>query len=70
MKFKSSALFFLICFQFCFMNPAIAQDFVHPGVFNRESDFARMRQKIAKMEEPWFSAWNNLLNSPEASLNW
>lgn len=47
-----------------------AQDFVHPGIFNRESDFARMRQKIAEKAEPWLTAWNNLLASPEAQLTW
>ncbi len=70
MKFKHSAQFLLIFFQFCFTSHVLAQAFVHPGVFNCESDFARMREKIANKEEPWLSAWNNLLNSPEASLNW
>jgi hypothetical protein len=49
---------------------SMAQEFVHPGVFNRESDYARMRQKIAEKAEPWYTAWNNLLASAEAQLGW
>ena len=48
----------------------VAQTFEHPGVFNREGDFARMRQKIAEKAEPWYTTWNNLLASPEAQLSW
>ncbi len=70
MKFKRFALYLLICFQALSISPTFAQDFVHPGIFNRESDFARMRQKIAEKAEPWFSAWNNMLASPEAQLSW
>lgn len=47
-----------------------AQDFVHPGILHKESDFARMRQKIAEKAEPWYSTWNNLLSTPEAGLGW
>jgi hypothetical protein len=52
-----------------FMSVA-GQKFLHPGVLHKESDFARMREKVAKEEEPWYSAWKNLLNSVEAGLNW
>ena len=48
----------------------MSQTFEHPGVFNREDDFARMRQKIAEKAEPWYSTWNNLLSSPEAQVGW
>lgn len=47
-----------------------AQDFSHPGIFNTEADYARIRQKIAEKQEPWYTAWNNLLVAPEAQLNW
>jgi hypothetical protein len=29
-----------------------------------------MREKVAKEEEPWFTAWENLQTTPESSLNW
>jgi len=47
-----------------------AQNFVHPGVLHREADLARMRQKVTEKAEPWFTAWTNLKNSPEAQLTW
>jgi hypothetical protein len=47
-----------------------SQDFEHPGILHNESDFARMRQKVAEKAEPWYTTWNNLLASPEASLSW
>ncbi len=58
---------------FCFVLqvlPIQAQIFEHPGVLNREADFARMREKVAKQQEPWITAWNNLLAAPEAQLDW
>lgn len=59
-----------ICLQFCVAGALMAQDFVHPGILHKESDFARMRQKVAEKAEPWYTAWNNLLASPEAGLGW
>ena len=47
-----------------------AQHFVHPGILHKEADLARMRQKVAERAEPWYTAWNNLRNSPEAQLSW
>lgn len=47
-----------------------SQNFIHPGILHKEDDLARMRQKIAEKAEPWFTAWNNLRNSPEAQLSW
>jgi hypothetical protein len=47
-----------------------AQDFEHPGIFNKECDYARMRQKVAEKAEPWYTTWTHLLASPEAQLSW
>ncbi|HEY6913617.1 MAG TPA: alginate lyase family protein, partial [Paludibacter sp.] len=60
----------LICLHFCVAGALTAQTFEHPGIFNRESDFARMRQKIAEKAEPWYTTWLNLLASPEAQIGW
>ncbi|MFT3751751.1 MAG: alginate lyase family protein [Paludibacter sp.] len=62
----------IILSLFCFsiLNGVVSQVFEHPGIFNRECDFARMRQKIAEKAEPWYSTWNNLLASPEAQVGW
>jgi hypothetical protein len=70
MKLKRNTLLVLACLQLCLTSQLFAQEFVHPGIFNRESDFARMRQKIAEKAEPWYTAWNNMLASPEAQLTW
>lgn len=70
MKFKNYALISVAFFHLFLTNTMQAQDFVHPGIFNRESDYARMRQKVAEKAEPWYSAWKNLLASPEAQLSW
>ena len=60
----------LIFFLFSSVAILQAQTFEHPGIFNREDDFARMRQKIAEKTEPWYTTWNNLLASPEAQIGW
>jgi len=60
----------LLLSLFCTAGILRAQTFEHPGVFNREDDFARMRQKIAEKAEPWYTTWNHLLASPEAQTSW
>lgn len=68
---KTTRLFsILICLQFYVAGALMAQDFVHPGILHKESDFARMRQKVAEKAEPWYTTWNSLLATPEASLGW
>jgi len=66
----SKLLSILILSIFCTVGILEAQTFEHPGIFNRESDFARMRQKIAEKAEPWYTTWLNLLASPEAQIGW
>lgn len=65
---KKSLLLFLICM--IMVEGIKSQVFEHPGIFNRECDFARMRQKIAEKAEPWYTTWLHLLASPEAQLSW
>lgn len=60
----------IVILFFIYIATSVAQIFEHPGIFNREDDFARMRQKIAEKAEPWYSTWNNLLSSPEAQIGW
>lgn len=66
---KTQDLLLVLFFLTASINLA-AQDFVHPGILHKESDLARMREKIAQKAEPWFTAWNNLKSSSEAQLNW
>lgn len=47
---------------------AIARTFVHPGLLHTETDFTRMRDKIAKGEQPWLDAWTALTKSGRAQL--
>lgn len=45
-----------------------SRTFKHPGLLHTEADFARMRDKIAKGEQPWVSAWDALQRSGRAQL--
>ncbi len=69
-KLYYGLIIMLATFQVFNQSFVFAQEFVHPGVFNTEADYARMRQKIAEKAEPWWTAWTNLLAAPEAQLNW
>lgn len=66
---KTHFLFFVLLLTTAGMQVK-AQDFTHPGVLHKESDLARMREKIAQKAEPWYTAWNNLRASSEAQLGW
>lgn len=64
-KMKSTALALsFVC------GTVAAQNFIHPGILHKESDFARMREKVARHEQPYYQAYQNLLASPEAQLSW
>jgi hypothetical protein len=62
-------LTFLFLFLFGFALNAFAA-FVHPGGLHIQADYNRMAAKVAAGQEPWLSAWNNLLLAPEAQLTW
>ena len=47
---------------------AAARSFVHPGLMHTESDFARMRAKIAAGAQPWAGGWNALTSSSRAQI--
>ena len=47
---------------------ATARTFIHPGLLHTEADFTRMRDKIAKGEQPWVTAWDALTKSGRAQL--
>lgn len=46
----------------------VNRTFEHPSLLHKETDFERMRSKIAAGEEPWTSTWNTLLNYEDTSL--
>ncbi|RYX86397.1 hypothetical protein EON83_01635 [bacterium] len=50
--------------------PPQTKAFVHPGLLHTESDFARMRAKVAAKQQPWLDGWNRLLANPHAQLSW
>lgn len=56
--------------QFGIISIVNAQNFIHPGILHKESDFERMRQKVTERAEPWYTAYQNLLKSSEAQLSW
>ncbi len=49
---------------------AMAEPFVHPGALHTQTDFDRMKIKVAQSVSPWIDGWNILVNNPHASLNW
>ena len=44
--------------------------FLHPGAMHTESDFARMRNKVAAGAQPWLSGWAMLTNNSHAQLSY
>jgi len=44
--------------------------FIHPGILHNRSELDFVRTKVAAREEPWFSAWQTLQQSPRAKLSW
>ncbi|TWT91217.1 alginate lyase family protein [Neorhodopirellula pilleata] len=51
---------------------AIADEpaFVHPGIAHTRAGIQRIKSKLDSLEEPWTSEWNQLKQSPDASLDW
>jgi hypothetical protein len=44
--------------------------FAHPGGLHTESDFARMRTKVAAGAQPWLSGWSMLTSNSHAQLTY
>ncbi|HSC36871.1 MAG TPA: alginate lyase family protein, partial [Chitinophagaceae bacterium] len=44
-----------------------AQTFIHPGAMHKQTDFNRMKAKVAAGAEPWLSGWNALLANTHSS---
>ncbi|MDP0492394.1 MAG: alginate lyase family protein [Verrucomicrobiota bacterium JB023] len=49
---------------------ALEKPFVHPGLLHTEDELDFIRAKLAQQEEPWQSAWQNMQESPDASLSY
>jgi hypothetical protein len=45
-----------------------ARPFVHPGMLQSRADLEFMKERVAAGEEPWKSAWDNLLRQRYSSL--
>ncbi|OIN61056.1 hypothetical protein BLX24_02995 [Arsenicibacter rosenii] len=45
-----------------------AQSFVHPGLLHKESDFDRMKSKVAANAQPWKAGWDVLVANANSSL--
>lgn len=58
-----------IIFLSCLTTIGYSQ-FAHPGMLHSKADLEFIRQKVANGEEPWKSEFEELKNSPSASLSW
>lgn len=66
---KVRNLFLFLTFWGCALC-ASAQGFIHPGILHTQADFDRVKEKLAAKEEPWTSAFEQLMTSPHVDLNW
>ncbi|MGJ3701245.1 LamG-like jellyroll fold domain-containing protein [Variovorax sp. AFSI2.2] len=51
------------------VDKSVPRTFAHPGLLHTESDFQRMRDKLAVRAQPWTDGWNALLRSGRAQLS-
>lgn len=50
-------------------DPVVAnREFKHPGILSTESDFERMREKVALKAEPWLTGWDALIGDSYSQL--
>ena len=61
---KATALLFSAMTICCYSN---AQTFIHPGAMHKQSDFDRMKVKVAASAQPWLSGWNAVLANTHSS---
>jgi len=47
-----------------------AQAFVHPGAMHKQSDFDRMKSKVAAQAQPWYSGWQALQANSHATSSY
>ncbi len=55
---------------FIFGIGASAAEFTHPGLLHTEADFARIKAAISSGQQPIYSGWEKLLESPFSSPDW
>ncbi|MDL2243561.1 alginate lyase family protein [Bacteroidales bacterium OttesenSCG-928-J19] len=67
---KTGIARFILIFAFLLIAVDALPQLFDPGILYKESDYARMREKIAKKEEPYWTAWKNLLASPYSSTSY
>lgn len=66
MKLKKTNPIFLI--TFFFVNAALAQSFVHPGIHQTRDDLDYMKQQVLKGEQPWKNAFDSLVANTDLSF--
>ncbi|ATZ46613.1 hypothetical protein BCIN_02g00070 [Botrytis cinerea B05.10] len=49
---------------------AETQPFVHPGALHTAKDFSRIKARLEKQEEPWYTAWQHLESGELAQTTW
>jgi hypothetical protein len=60
----------ILLLSFSSLSTAIAQAFVHPGIFHMQADFDRMKEKVNGNAQPWKGSWDKLVASAQAQLSW
>ena len=71
-KYKSRLVYMLmslLIFVAAGRQQVTAQDFVHPGLLHKQSDFDRMQTKVAAGAQPWKAGWDVLVANSRSSLS-
>lgn len=59
----------IVCLAFTIFS-ANGAEMVHPGMSHSKTDFKQLKKHVKSEDEPWKSAWRQLLDSKYASLNY
>ena len=62
-RFLLLSLLFATCGMPVVLQAAPPPPFVHPGIWQTETDLERVRRHVKAHDEPWYSAWKALENS-------
>ena len=73
--FRSTCLLLAVCFTTTLGGPATncpaaEKPFTHPGILHSRAELDFVKAKVAKGEQPWASAWEELRSHAISKLDW